>query len=293
MIYKRVSKIMLIVYLCLLISSMLMGVDEDVIVMLSFLYFFSVYPIVLGVVAWFQGPTETEEETPVDLEKEFKMDMDIEKDFMSWNPEPWKDNTGNIIMTSMDLKGSYFEFSEKWKEKPMEMRFEYEKSTWGGSKINYKKCLEIKNNQKKRIIYDRLHTLGENTIRLIYYYDNWYYTRAYEEISAENAVILIEATIKQEQEKIRREKEKLRREIANSKDYLEGQSQEPRKRKSIPDDVKNFVWNRDGGRCVKCGSNEKLEFDHIIPFSKGGSDTARNLQLLCEKCNRQKSYRIG
>jgi hypothetical protein len=59
-------------------------------------------------------------------------------------------------------------------------------------------------------------------------------------------------------------------------------------RQSIPDDVKSFVWQRDGGRCVKCGSQENLEFDHIIPVVKGGSNTARNLQLLCEKCNRSK-----
>jgi len=59
-------------------------------------------------------------------------------------------------------------------------------------------------------------------------------------------------------------------------------------RKPIPDDVKMFVWNRDNGKCVKCGSRENLEFDHIIPVSKGGSNTARNIQLLCEKCNRSK-----
>ena len=60
------------------------------------------------------------------------------------------------------------------------------------------------------------------------------------------------------------------------------------RRRPIPDDVKMFVWRRDGGCCVTCGSQEKLEFDHIIPLSKGGSDTARNLQLLCESCNRSK-----
>ena len=63
-------------------------------------------------------------------------------------------------------------------------------------------------------------------------------------------------------------------------------------RQSIPDDVKIFVWNRDSGKCVKCGSNENLEYDHIIPVSKGGSNTARNIQLLCQTCNRSKSNNI-
>ncbi|MBS4073088.1 MAG: HNH endonuclease [Algoriphagus sp.] len=36
-----------------------------------------------------------------------------------------------------------------------------------------------------------------------------------------------------------------------------------------------------------------MEFDHVIPFSKGGSNTCRNVQLLCESCNRLKSDKIG
>jgi hypothetical protein len=59
-------------------------------------------------------------------------------------------------------------------------------------------------------------------------------------------------------------------------------------REPIPDDIKLFVWQRDGGRCVKCGSQRNLEYDHIIPVSQGGSNTARNIQLLCETCNRSK-----
>jgi len=61
----------------------------------------------------------------------------------------------------------------------------------------------------------------------------------------------------------------------------------------ISEDVRDAVWNRDGGKCVQCGSNEDLEFDHIIPFSKGGANTKRNIQLLCESCNRKKSDKIG
>ncbi|MEO8605176.1 MAG: HNH endonuclease signature motif containing protein [bacterium] len=60
----------------------------------------------------------------------------------------------------------------------------------------------------------------------------------------------------------------------------------------IPPSVKMAVWRRDEGRCSICGSRERLEYDHIIPVSKGGSNTERNVQLLCEACNRRKSATI-
>ncbi|MDE6585519.1 MAG: HNH endonuclease [Clostridia bacterium] len=61
----------------------------------------------------------------------------------------------------------------------------------------------------------------------------------------------------------------------------------------IPTQVKVEVWKRDKGRCVKCGSNVNLHYDHIIPFSKGGaSTTAANIQLLCAKCNLRKHDNI-
>ena len=63
-------------------------------------------------------------------------------------------------------------------------------------------------------------------------------------------------------------------------------------RESIPEATKHEVWRRDQGRCVQCGGQERLEFDHVIPVSGGGATTARNLQLLCEKCNRQKAAYI-
>lgn len=60
----------------------------------------------------------------------------------------------------------------------------------------------------------------------------------------------------------------------------------------VPDEVRREVWYRDGGRCVICGSDSYLELDHIIPWSKGGATSVDNLQLLCRKCNSEKSDQI-
>lgn len=85
-------------------------------------------------------------------------------------------------------------------------------------------------------------------------------------------------------------KERIQKEIDRVKAMAEA---EGGIRVPIPDDVQILVWNRDGGKCVKCGSQELLEFDHIIPLSKGGSNSARNIQLLCQNCNRTKQDKIG
>ena len=69
--------------------------------------------------------------------------------------------------------------------------------------------------------------------------------------------------------------------------------EQSRPRRIIPTWVKLEVWKRDGGKCVKCGSTEDLHFDHIIPYSKGGSSTtSENIQLLCGKHNIQKHDKI-
>jgi hypothetical protein len=61
----------------------------------------------------------------------------------------------------------------------------------------------------------------------------------------------------------------------------------------IPSEIKAQVWKRDKGKCVQCGSKEHLHFDHILPYSKGGtSRDVRNIQLLCARHNLQKSDRI-
>lgn len=61
----------------------------------------------------------------------------------------------------------------------------------------------------------------------------------------------------------------------------------------IPSDVKLAVWKRDQGRCVECGSTDNLHFDHIIPYSRGGSSlVAENIQLMCARHNLAKHAKI-
>ena len=53
--------------------------------------------------------------------------------------------------------------------------------------------------------------------------------------------------------------------------------------------TKKIVFSRDGGICKCCSSSLQLEYDHIVPFSCGGSNLPSNIQLLCQRCNRSKS----
>jgi 5-methylcytosine-specific restriction endonuclease McrA len=66
----------------------------------------------------------------------------------------------------------------------------------------------------------------------------------------------------------------------------------PARSRYISDPVKEEVFERDGGQCVKCGSTRDLQYDHVIPYSRGGSNTAANIQLLCGDCNLAKSNRF-
>ena len=61
---------------------------------------------------------------------------------------------------------------------------------------------------------------------------------------------------------------------------------------SIPEDLRNQVWERDGNKCVICGATEKLSIDHIHPWSKGGKTEFDNLQTLCKSCNSKKGNRL-
>ena len=65
-----------------------------------------------------------------------------------------------------------------------------------------------------------------------------------------------------------------------------------RRRAPIPEDVRRAVFERDGGRCVECGSTFGIQYDHLIPWSMGGADTVENLQILCTTCNQSKGATV-
>ena len=49
--------------------------------------------------------------------------------------------------------------------------------------------------------------------------------------------------------------------------------------------LRQRVLDRDGHRCVNCGSTETLEMHHVIPLSQGGTNHLDNLQTLCNPCH--------
>lgn len=63
--------------------------------------------------------------------------------------------------------------------------------------------------------------------------------------------------------------------------------------RQIPGKVKLSVFKRDAGECVKCGSKHNLHFDHILPYSLGGTSLNEdNIQLLCAHHNLEKSAKL-
>lgn len=119
----------------------------------------------------------------------------------------------------------------------------------------------------------------------------WFQSEFYSEtdnLTEEQIVALI--TEKREMKRRRIEKAVSFSTISNQSQYSDASAEDGR---DIPREVKIYVWQRDKGRCVVCSSNKKLEFDHIIPISLGGNNTERNIQLLCENCNRRKGANVG
>jgi HNH endonuclease len=52
--------------------------------------------------------------------------------------------------------------------------------------------------------------------------------------------------------------------------------------------LRAMIFERDGFQCSYCDSRDRLECDHIIAVSRGGSNHPSNLATACSTCNRSK-----
>ena len=52
----------------------------------------------------------------------------------------------------------------------------------------------------------------------------------------------------------------------------------------ISEAVRAAVWRRDGGKCIRCGSRDGLDFDITSASLRGKAPIAQNVQLVCAKC---------
>jgi hypothetical protein len=68
--------------------------------------------------------------------------------------------------------------------------------------------------------------------------------------------------------------------------------EERRMGRDIPREIMLKVVRRDNYTCQRCGKHlldNEIEFDHIIPVSRGGPTSVENIRILCRPCNRAKS----
>jgi len=59
--------------------------------------------------------------------------------------------------------------------------------------------------------------------------------------------------------------------------------------------VRSTVWTRDGGVCWYCGATvtlDRVQIDHVIPWSRGGRTVEDNGVTSCAPCNRSKSNKV-
>jgi 5-methylcytosine-specific restriction endonuclease McrA len=113
--------------------------------------------------------------------------------------------------------------------------------------------------------------------RVLWWASDGFYWSGAEMTSEEVALVLWDRARRQEARL-----ERLRKLRAREAQVAQAQ------RARIPEEVRVAVWVRDEGRCVRCGSEDDLQFDHVIPVSRGGGNSEENVQVLCGDCNRLK-----
>ena len=144
--------------------------------------------------------------------------------------------------------------------------FEFDQELWKGlSELRYDEPVEVYSNGRRQWWW-----FGER-----FFYEDQNY-------SAKDVQALILQAERQHDTQLRRAHQVM---ALENWDLLQ-------RREPIPEEVQRAIWQRDEGRCVKCGSSVMIHIDHLIPVALGGSNHPDNLQLLCANCNREKSDTI-
>ena len=124
--------------------------------------------------------------------------------------------------------------------------------------------------------------LESDDANFLWLYDGWLWKTKMDYTEEQIKLLILD-----EVEKERRKFERLKKIHIDHEEIVKS------RRERIPKEVRQIVWYRDEGKCVECGRQEDLQYDHIIPVTKGGSNTEKNIQLLCAECNRKKRDKIG
>lgn len=258
---------------------------------LSFLLIGSSFFVIISVKAFRKFKSAKEQKNKRKRQQELKLKIGREhnnklfrnnlKKLKSWEPANWVDDTKNIYKVPASLVGSYNRNDNRWNPQDMQLTVTFKDENYS-KLIDFDTSMEIYEDKGGKYHCSLQEKDGKVDLTYLYYKNSWYFSKA--KIAPKDMVALINATERRKKEKSQPENESARLKDENSHLVL---------RDRIPEEIKEFVWKRDGGKCVRCGSNINLEYGHKIPLSKGGSDSSRNLQLLCESCNLANRVKIG
>lgn len=116
--------------------------------------------------------------------------------------------------------------------------------------------------------------------------------------NAKIAEIILESRVRDLMSKFDRinsqyNKAKIARIAINTAYYNKLWSSYPERRKRADRAISDFqlrimIFGRDGNKCKRCGCQDNLTIDHILPVASGGDESLNNLQTLCKSCNSKK-----
>jgi 5-methylcytosine-specific restriction endonuclease McrA len=128
--------------------------------------------------------------------------------------------------------------------------------------------------------------LGAFNGRCYWSFRSWFYAEPVG-LTAKQVHALIVAAEMEQQARWKRQVDRAQAMVA------QGPRDSAMQRTHISVEIRKYVFERDGGRCVNCDSKNELQTDHIIPLKLGGSSEPENLQILCAPCNRRKGASLG